>query len=129
MERGFGGPYNLAVRARRKLRGAQTMFGGLLTTVHRDVAGTPLDETLHSSAYSAGLDFRHVWSNRKWAVAGQFTSSRVAGSLSALIRTQRRSSRFLKARPSPEWVPAEVKKQGIQRSGPPPSTRGCHRRS
>ncbi len=93
----------LAVRARRELRGAQTMFGGLLTTVHRDVAGTPLDETLHSSAYSAGLDFRHEWSNRKWAVAGQFTSSRVAGSLSALIRTQRRSSRYFH-RPDADYL-------------------------
>ena len=91
-----------AGRVRRELRGGQTVYGGLVTAVHRDDVA-PLDQTLHSSAYSGGLDFRHEWSGRKWLLAGEFTSSWVSGTSTALIETQRRSSRYFQ-RPDARYL-------------------------
>ncbi len=91
-----------AGRARRELRGGETMYGALFTAVHRDDV-VPLDQTLHSAAYSGGVDFRHEWSGRRWLLAGYFSSSLVSGTSAALIGTQRRSSRYFQ-RPDADYL-------------------------
>ncbi len=81
------------VRLRQDLRGGNTTFGGMLTTVHRD-----LDETsaafLHREAYVAGLDARHRFLNRTYEISGSYAASRVAGSAEALLATQRSSVHY-----------------------------------
>jgi hypothetical protein len=81
-------------RARREWRGGQTIFGGILTTVNRDLSTPDLAGALHSAAYAGGIDFRHEFANRSWALYGDAEASNVHGSTSAIIATQRRSNHF-----------------------------------
>ncbi len=81
-------------RARREVRGGQTFVGGILTGVHRDLSTPELEAALHKAAYSGGLDFRHEWGKRTWVAFGDVEFSRVEGSTSAIIATQRRSNHF-----------------------------------
>ncbi|HEY2955155.1 MAG TPA: DUF5916 domain-containing protein [Candidatus Eisenbacteria bacterium] len=81
-------------RARREWRGGQSTFGGIVTAVNRDLASDPLRAALHSSAYAGGVDFRHEWAKRTWAVYGDAELSRVQGSSQAILATQGRSNHF-----------------------------------
>lgn len=81
-------------RARREWRAGQTMFGSIVTAVNRDLTTDPLRGVLHTAAYAGGVDFRHEWHNRSWALNGDLELSRVQGSTSAIIATQRRSNHF-----------------------------------
>ena len=75
-------------RVRRDLRAGQTVVGGLMTALNRDLNEDPLRRTLHSSAYSGGLDFRHQWANRVWQLTGFVSGSHVRGDRRAIARTQ-----------------------------------------
>ncbi|MBW3570913.1 MAG: hypothetical protein KY467_07395, partial [Gemmatimonadetes bacterium] len=75
-------------RVRRDLRAGQTVVGGLLTAVNRDLDEDPLRARLHSAAYSGGVDFRHQWANRVWQLTGFLSGSHVRGDRRALSRTQ-----------------------------------------
>lgn len=81
-------------RARREWRGGQTFLGGILTSVHRDLVNTAQRDTLHRAAWASGIDFRHEFAGRSWAVSGDAELSHVQGSTSAMIATQRRSNHF-----------------------------------
>jgi uncharacterized protein DUF5916/cellulose/xylan binding protein with CBM9 domain len=81
-------------RARREFRGGQSLFGGILTAVNRDLGTPALDASLHNAAYAGGVDFRHEFRNRSWALYGDAEFSRVSGSTSAITATQRRSNHY-----------------------------------
>jgi hypothetical protein len=81
-------------RARREWRGGQTYFGGILTSVHRNLTIAPQKDALHRAAYAGGMDFRHEFAGRGWALNGDVELSRVEGSNNAIIATQRRSNHF-----------------------------------
>jgi len=83
-----------AGRARRELRGGQTIVGGILTAVNRDLSSPALVNAMHSAAYAGGIDFRHEWGKRVWVVYGDGEVSRVQGSTGAILATQRRSNHF-----------------------------------
>ena len=92
-----------ASRARRELREGQTTFGGLITAVQRDLAGSPLERRLHSTAYGGGVDFKHEWANRGWSVEGFVSPSWVSGSSAALVATERTSARYYQ-RPDADYL-------------------------
>ena len=92
-----------AGRARREIRGGQTTFGILATAVNRDLSSSPLEGKIHSSAYSAGLDFSHDFADREWHLSGSFSPSYVSGSSASLIATQRASSRYYQ-RPDADYL-------------------------
>jgi hypothetical protein len=62
-----------------------TVLGGILTAVNREHS---LDNLLHKSAYSAGLDFDHYWRGRTWYYRGNVVASHVAGSAETIYHTQ-----------------------------------------
>jgi hypothetical protein len=84
----------LAARLRRQVGGGETRFGILGTAVNRALSGSGMQDRLHRSAYSGGLDFAHEWSNRTYRVSAALTGSRVSGSPEAIARTQRSSTRY-----------------------------------
>ena len=75
-------------RVRRDMRAGQTVVGGQLTAVNRDLDEDALQARLHSAAYSGGLDFRHQWANRVWQLTGFVSGSHVRGDRRAISRTQ-----------------------------------------
>jgi hypothetical protein len=76
-------------RARRNMNAGRTAVGGIATAVNRDLATDALEHALHDGGYSAGLDFRHEWADRTWAILGSVSGSHVTGSPAAITRTQR----------------------------------------
>ncbi len=84
----------LAGRARREWRGGQSILGGIVTAVNRDLATPELAAALHASAYAGGVDFHHEWGRRTWALSGDAEGSRVQGSTSAIVATQTRSNHY-----------------------------------
>ncbi len=82
-------------RVNRELRRGQTQIGGIITTTNRGLpSDTAADALLRDSAYSGGLDFVHEWANRGWNLSGFLVGSRVAGSPTAILATQRSSTRY-----------------------------------
>ena len=81
-------------RARREFRGGQSLFGGIVTAVHRDLATPELESALHNAAYAGGVDFRHEFLDRSWALFGDAEVSHVLGSAPAITATQRRSNHY-----------------------------------
>jgi hypothetical protein len=81
-------------RARREFRGGQSLFGGIVTAVNRDLASPQLQSALHNAAYAGGVDFRHEFLDRSWALFGDAELSHVRGSELAITATQRRSNHY-----------------------------------
>ncbi len=103
----------LVGRARRDFRDGNSTVGGILTAVNRDLSDPALESFLHSSAYVAGLDFNHMWSNREWFVTGTLTGSSVRGSEEAILRTQRSPARYWQ-RPDAHHVKLDPTRTGLQ---------------
>jgi hypothetical protein len=81
-------------RVRRDFREGSSTIGGIVTAVNRSLTDDALASVLHSGAYVAGMDFRHMWKNREWFVTGTLTGSRVQGSADAILLTQRSPARY-----------------------------------
>ena len=84
-----------AGRAQKTLREGATSFGGMFTSVVRRLAGLDLVDELRSNAHTGGLDFRHEWAERAWALRGYLALSRVGGEASAIEDVQMSSARYL----------------------------------
>lgn len=79
---------NFAVaRLQRDFNEGNTYFGGMVTAVNRDLSEDQFD-FLHKSAYAGGLDFVHKWKDKTWQFETSLYGSRVAGSTTAITRTQ-----------------------------------------
>jgi hypothetical protein len=76
-------------RARRELRNGQSLVGGMVSLVHRDLADSILTANFRSDAATAGVDFLHQWRNRTWSLRGDAELSAVKGSAASLIAVQR----------------------------------------
>lgn len=72
-------------RLQKDFNGGQTVIGGIFTGVNRD---NNLNNTLHTGAYSGGLDFLHYWKNRTWYLRGNAVFSHVFGSKQKIYDTQ-----------------------------------------
>lgn len=81
-------------RARREFRGGQSLLGGILTAVNRDLGTPQLADALHEAAYAGGVDFRHEFRNRSWALFGDAEFSHVRGTTAAITATQRLSRHY-----------------------------------
>ncbi|HEY9450827.1 MAG TPA: DUF5916 domain-containing protein, partial [Gemmatimonadaceae bacterium] len=81
-------------RARRELRGGRSMIGGTLTAVNRDLGADVLRANFRSSALAGGVDFRHEWANRSWAVRGDAELSRIGGTPESIMAVQRASNHY-----------------------------------
>ncbi|HEY8895171.1 MAG TPA: DUF5916 domain-containing protein, partial [Niastella sp.] len=72
-------------RLQKDINDGKTVLGGIFTAVNRD---NGLNDLLHRSAYSGGLDFFHTWKNRVWYIRGNVVFSHVQGSKTAILNTQ-----------------------------------------
>ncbi|WP_442267692.1 DUF5916 domain-containing protein [Tenacibaculum sp. ZS6-P6] len=72
-------------RVQKDFNDRKSFIGGIFTATNRDLQSI---NTLHKSAYSGGLDFRHEWNDRDYFIQGNFSMSHVSGSKEAIQRTQ-----------------------------------------
>lgn len=68
--------------------GGNTVIGGIFTAVNRKLDGTGLEDQLHQSAYTGGLNVVQKWDNQRWVATGRVVFSRVEGTSSAIRNTQ-----------------------------------------
>ncbi|HET9425955.1 MAG TPA: DUF5916 domain-containing protein [Gemmatimonadaceae bacterium] len=81
-------------RAKRDFRQGASTIGGAVTRLDRELGDSVLSLQLRRAATAAGADFRHEWAAREWVVDGSVAASRIEGSPSSLISTQRSSARY-----------------------------------
>ena len=74
------------IRAQKDFNERNTYIGGMFTSTNRKIEGD-LD-FLHTSAYTGGIDFRHMWKNRNYFIDGNIIASHVSGSEESILRTQ-----------------------------------------
>ncbi|HET6555929.1 MAG TPA: DUF5916 domain-containing protein [Prolixibacteraceae bacterium] len=74
-------------RVQKDFDKGNTMLGGMLTSVNRNLKEEELDY-LHKSAVTGGLDFVHKWHNKDWQFDFSTYFSRVEGTTEAISETQ-----------------------------------------
>lgn len=72
-------------RLQKDIKAGNTIFGGIITGVHREKG---LNDLLHRQAWSGGLDFLHYWKSRTWYIRGNIVFSHVQGTKAAILNTQ-----------------------------------------
>jgi hypothetical protein len=72
-------------RLQKDLQEGRTVVGGMFTAVNRE---NGLNDILHKSAYTGGLDYLHYWKNRAWYYKADIILSQVHGSPEAIYNTQ-----------------------------------------
>lgn len=100
-------------RVQKDINEGQTVIGGLLTAVNREDG---LDDMLHRSAYTGGLDFQHFWKDRTWDVQAKWIFSRVEGTPEAILNTQT-SIRHLFQRPGADHVNVDETRTSLTGQG------------
>lgn len=63
----------------------KTIIGGVVTAVNRRDG---LENDLHKSAFSGGIDFEHFWNNKWWQLKINLLVSQVRGTEQAILKTQ-----------------------------------------
>jgi hypothetical protein len=72
-------------RLQKDIKSGNTVIGGIFTAVNRE---NGLNDLLHRSAYSGGVDFLHYWKSRNYYIRGNVVFSNVQGSKEAILNTQ-----------------------------------------
>ncbi|HEX4933800.1 MAG TPA: DUF5916 domain-containing protein [Gemmatimonadaceae bacterium] len=79
----------LVTRLRQDFREGNTVVGGVVTGVQRNLHDAVLEPLFVRSALVSGADFEHRWGNRTWALSGFVAGSRVAGDRRVMTALQR----------------------------------------
>lgn len=82
------------LRVRQDYNQGASTIGWIGTALRRELPSSRAFHFLPSSAFNAGIDWEHQWSNRAWAYFGYFSGSHVRGDSVAMIRLQRASNHF-----------------------------------
>ncbi len=80
-------------RVQKDFREGKTTIGGMITATNRKINDAHLD-WLHSDAYSAGLDFSHLFADNSYILLGGVAVSNVIGSPNAILNTQTSSNHY-----------------------------------
>lgn len=81
-------------RVRKDLRQGATQVGVIATSAIRQLDDPLLRASLRSDATTAGLDWSHAWSNRRYRWRGGVLATDVRGSEMAILATQTSSAHY-----------------------------------
>ncbi len=84
----------LATRVQKELNNSNTRIGAMLTATNRDLSEPHLQENLHKSAYTGGIDFNHEWKNKTYYLNFNSAFSHISGTKEAIHETQTNSPHF-----------------------------------
>jgi len=101
-------------RLQKDFNDRNTFVGGIFTATNRNLPDH-LD-FLHESAYSGGLDFKHLWKNRAWYLGGNVVVSHVQGSKEAIQNTQE-SFRHLFNRVGADYLSVDPNRTSLTGTG------------
>ena len=89
-------------RVQKSYNGANTVVGGMLTSVNRVIKDANL-EFLPSDAYTGGLDLRHHWRDKEFYVDGRLIGSYLNGTSESMTALQQSSARYYQ-RPGADYL-------------------------
>jgi hypothetical protein len=92
----------MVARLQKSYNGANTIVGGMLTSVNRVINESNL-EFLPSDAYTGGLDLMHHWNDKEYFVDGRLIGSYLNGTTTAMTALQESSARYYQ-RPGADYL-------------------------
>jgi hypothetical protein len=84
----------LVLRAQQDFRSGDTMLGGIITQVRRDMPSDDTAALMARQATTAGADLTHYWAGREFFVRVVAAGSEVRGDARAISRLQLSSARY-----------------------------------
>ncbi len=72
-------------RVQKDIQQGKNIIGMIFTAVNREKG---LNDLLHKSAYTGGIDYLHYWKNRQWYIKAIGVASQVSGTKDAILNTQ-----------------------------------------
>jgi hypothetical protein len=89
-------------RLQKDMNKSNTRLGGMITTVNRDLSNPDLENNMHRSAYSGGIDFNHEWKDKTYYIYASAAFSQVRGNREAIYETQTNAPHFFQ-RPDADY--------------------------
>ncbi|MGE5418849.1 MAG: DUF5916 domain-containing protein [Chloroflexota bacterium] len=105
----------LVGRVQKDFNEGKTIFGGIFTSTNRDLDDN-LDNFLHKSAYSGGLDFTQYFKDKSWMFNVNSAFSLVKGTPEAIENTQRSSAHYFQ-RPDKKYAKIDPTRTSLAGSG------------
>ncbi|MGM0589072.1 MAG: DUF5916 domain-containing protein [Bacteroidota bacterium] len=94
-------------RIRKDINSGETVVGGYVSAVNRNLNTAYLQDLLHEQAYTAGVDFERSWKDRSWIFSSVLVGSAVKGSPEVIQETQESSRRYYQ-RPDADYLAVET---------------------
>jgi hypothetical protein len=102
-------------RVQKDFNEGKTIIGGIFTGTNRNL-DTNLDDYMHKSAYSGGIDFAQYFKDKKWMFSINTALSQVNGTKEALEITQRSSARYFQ-RPDKDYAMLDPNRTSLSGAG------------
>ena len=83
----------MVARLQKSYNGANTVVGGMLTSVNRAIKDPEL-QFLANDAYTGGLDIRHLWKDKEFYLDGRLIGSYLNGTNESMRVLQESSARY-----------------------------------
>lgn len=100
-------------RVQKDINEGETVIGGILTGVNREDG---LEDILHRSANTGGIDFQHYWKDRTWSVVAKGIFSHVEGTPEAIHQTQTSISHLFQ-RPDAGYIEVDSARTSLTGTG------------
>ncbi|RNC85745.1 MAG: hypothetical protein ED557_02935 [Balneola sp.] len=84
----------LVARVKKDINEGNTVAGGFLSAVNRNIGGTYFEDLLRESAYVTGADFEHNWNDREYVVSGTISRSQINGNTETIRVAQLAPQRY-----------------------------------
>jgi hypothetical protein len=102
-------------RVQKDFNEGKTIVGGIFTGTNRNLDAN-LDDYMHKSAFSGGIDFTQYFKDKKWQFSLNTALSQVAGTREALELTQKSSARYFQ-RPDKNYAEFDPDRTSLTGSG------------
>lgn len=102
-------------RVQKDINEGKTIIGGIFTGTNRSL-DTNLDDFMHKSAFSGGIDFTQYFKDKKWMFNINAALSQVNGTKEAIEMTQKSSARYFQ-RPDKDYAVLDTNRTSLAGSG------------
>ena len=100
----------------KDFRGGETIIGGTLTAVNRNLENNNIRDQFHNEAISGGLNLFHSWKNQEWRIRGNLLFSTVKGTEDRILQTQQSFEHYYQ-RPDAEHLEIDPNRTSLSGHG------------
>ena len=105
-----------AARVEKDMNNSNTRLGGMITSTNRDLASKELQNIMHKSAYTGGINFSHNWKDKTYYFNFNTVFSQVNGTKEAILETQTGSPHYFQ-RPDADYFHVDSNRTSLQGVG------------